>query len=123
MKTVNSIAMILVTAILVIAAVAAIGEEFKVPRVGTFTGGSTSVTNTGGEVGLGAVFLSGTSSNFYIQVVNITGYTNTIAPSTATAELAYMPSLALPWRKGGVLILTTGSTNTASYTIYPIELR
>ena len=113
--------MILVTAILVIAAAAAIGQEYLVPQIGTFTGGSTSITNTGAEVNLGAVFVSGTSSNFSVKVCNMTGYTNTIAPVTATAELAYMPSLALPWRKGGVLVLTTTSTNTAKYAIYKLR--
>ena len=116
MKTISSI----IASILIVGAVVAVGQDYQVPIIGTFAGGSTSVTNLGAEVNLGAVFISGTSSNFSVKVCNMTGYTNTIAPVTATAELAYMPSLALPWRKGGVLILTTTSTNTAKYAIYKL---
>lgn len=88
-----------------------------VPLTGSFTGGSTTVTNTGGPAKIDAVFVTGTISNFSVQVVNVTGYTNTLA-SALTNELVYTPSLALPWWNSGVLLITTTSTNTALYTVY-----
>ena len=100
----------------------AVAGDWLAQMSGTFSGGSTAITNGGSVVEIHYAQVTGTESNFSMHVVNVAGITNWLAPSDAasviTNRLVYSPTLPFPWHREGVLTLTTTSTNAAKYVIY-----
>ena len=116
-KRVRNAVIALFASLSVLALIASASADMLPPMAGTFTGGSTTITNTGAPMTLSAAFVEGTVSNFAVRVVNVSGYTNTLSESY-TNTLTYTPSLPFPVWMGGVIHLETTSTNQAKYVLY-----
>ncbi len=100
------------------------GYRHLPPLRGSFSGGSTVVTNTGTPYGIAAVVLSGTSSNFSVSISNKAAVAHNIAGPSLTNLLVYTDGDApySVWTDGTVT-LTTTSTNAAQYVLYRVEIQ
>jgi len=97
------------------------GTKHKPVITGTFSGGTKYYTNGWEQLGIAALYMTGSISNFSFKVSNESGYTNILA-SAYTNELVYSDgSGAIVLAHDGVLILSTTSTNSAKYTFYFLD--
>lgn len=123
-RSMTRVAIAVCAAVLAVGCVAIaeeVGESFP-PVHGTFSGGSLSITNGAQPYGITKLSLWGSVSNFSAVVVNVAGYTNTLAEAY-TNSLVYEAAAApaVVWRNG-VITLTTTSTNAALYQFYRVAI-